>query len=98
MTNAGGISAAPMTAAAWAVLGVALVIAALDWASVAATIRGLESPPKPGFMLALIVFAIVLRPIDNAERAFFIVALALGLISDVFLMLPRDLFLAGLAA
>jgi uncharacterized membrane protein YhhN len=87
-----------LTAAAWAVLVVAMVIAALDWISVAATVRWLEYATKPGFMLALIVFAIVLRPIDQAERAFFIVALALGLISDVFLMLPRDLFLAGLAA
>jgi uncharacterized membrane protein YhhN len=87
-----------MTAAAWAVLAVALVIAALDWVGVAATIRWLEFATKPGFMLALILLAVVIRPIDQTERAFFIVALALGLISDVFLMLPRDLFVAGLAA
>jgi uncharacterized membrane protein YhhN len=49
-------------------------------------------------MLALIVLAIVMHPVNQTERAFFIVALALGLISDVFLMLPRDLFVAGLAA
>jgi uncharacterized membrane protein YhhN len=87
-----------MTAAAWFVLLIALVMAVLDWISVAATIRWLEYATKPGFMAALIVLAIVLRPIDQAERVFFIVALALGLISDVFLMLPRDLFVAGLAA
>jgi uncharacterized membrane protein YhhN len=87
-----------MTAAAWAVLVVALVIAALDWLSVAAIIRWLEYATKPGFMLVLIVLAIVIHPVNQTERVFFILALALGLISDVFLMLPRDLFIAGLAA
>jgi uncharacterized membrane protein YhhN len=87
-----------MIGAAWAVLVVALVIAALDWASVAATIRWLEYATKPGFMLALIVLAIVVHPVNQLERAAFIIALALALISDVFLMLPRDLFVAGLAA
>ena len=87
-----------MTAAAWAVLVIALVIAAVDWISVAATIRWLEYATKPGFMLALIVLAVVLHPANATERAFFVVALALGLVSDVFLMLPRDLFVAGLGA
>jgi uncharacterized membrane protein YhhN len=87
-----------MTAAAWVVLVVAAVIAALDWASVAATIPWLEYVTKPGFMLALIVLAVVMHPVNQTERAFFMVALAFGLISDVFLMLPRDLFVAGLGA
>jgi uncharacterized membrane protein YhhN len=79
-------------------LGAALIIAALDWISVAASVRWLEYSTKPGFMLALVVLAIVMHPANQTERAFFIIALALGLISDVFLMLPRDLFVAGLAA
>jgi uncharacterized membrane protein YhhN len=87
-----------VTTAAWIVLAVAIVIAAVDWASVAATIPWLEYVTKPGFMVALIVLAVVLHPVNQTERAFFIVALALGLISDVFLMVPRDLFVAGLAA
>jgi uncharacterized membrane protein YhhN len=87
-----------MTATAWAVLVVGLIIAVLDWVSVAATIRWLEYATKPGFMLALIVLAIGVHPVNQIERAAFIVALALGLISDVFLMLPRDLFVAGLGA
>ena len=76
----------------------ATVIAALDWISVAATVRWLEYSTKPGFMLALVALAIVVHPVSQAERALFIVALALGLVSDVFLMVPRDLFVAGLAA
>ena len=87
-----------MTAAAWAVLGAALVIAVLDWISVGATIPWLEYATKPGFMLALVVLALVVHPVDPTERAFFVAALALGLVSDVFLMIPRDLFVAGLAA
>src|SRR5260370_1388403 len=79
-----------MTAAAWAVLVVALAIAALDWISVAATIRRLEYATKPGFILALILLAIVLRPIDQAERAFFIVALAVGLSREHSAVPPRS--------
>jgi uncharacterized membrane protein YhhN len=87
-----------MTATAWAVLVVGLIIAVLDWVSVAATIRWLEYATKPAFILALILLAIVVHPVNQMERALFVVALALGLISDVFLMLPRDLFVAGLGA
>jgi uncharacterized membrane protein YhhN len=87
-----------MTAAAWAVLVVALVIAVLDWVSVGASVRWLEYATKPGFMLALVVLAIVVHPVNEVERAAFIIALALGLVSDVFLMLPRELFVAGLVA
>lgn len=87
-----------MTTAAWIALAVAMLIAVTDWISVGVSIRWLEYATKPGFMLALIVLVIVLHPVNAAERAFFIVALALGLVSDVFLMLPRDLFVAGLAA
>ena len=87
-----------MTAAAWAVLVAALVIAMLDWISVAVTLRWLEYATKPGFMLALIALAIVMHPANPTERAFFIAALTLGLASDVFLMVPRDLFIPGLAA
>jgi uncharacterized membrane protein YhhN len=42
--------------------------------------------------------AVALEPVSQGERLFFIAALALGLLSDVFLMLPRDMFLAGLVA
>lgn len=74
------------------------MIAALDWASVATAVRWLEYVTKPGFMLVLIALAVVMRPVNPAERNFFVFALAFGLISDVFLMVPKDLFLFGLAA
>jgi uncharacterized membrane protein YhhN len=49
-------------------------------------------------MVGLIAVALLLKPASGAERAFFVVALVLGLASDVFLMLPRDMFLMGLVA
>ena len=73
-------------------------MAVADWVSVAARVRWLEYVTKPGFMLALIALAVAIHPIDATERAFFVAALSLGLISDVVLMLPQDLFLFGLAA
>lgn len=86
------------TTAAWVLLGVAAAMAALDWISVAANVSWLEYATKPGFMLALIALAVVMRPTVAAERTFFLFALAFGLISDLFLMVPRDLFLLGLGA
>ena len=49
-------------------------------------------------MLGLIGFAVAVHPASNSQRVLFVVALGLGLLSDVFLMLPRDLFLPGLVA
>jgi uncharacterized membrane protein YhhN len=87
-----------VSAPAWGVLAVSALIAALDWVAVARRVRWLEYVTKPGFMLALIALAVVMRPASAAERTFFLFALTFGLISDVFLMLPQDLFLFGLAA
>ena len=87
-----------MTAFAWALLVISALLAVLDWVAVVRKSTWLEYATKPGFMAGLILLAIALRPASNAERVFFVVALALGLLSDAFLMLPRDLFLAGLVA
>jgi uncharacterized membrane protein YhhN len=87
-----------LTAAAWAALAVTALLAVADWLAVATSRRRLEYAAKPAVMIGLIAVAILLRPVSQAERIFFISALALGLLSDVFLMLPRDMFLAGLVA
>ncbi|HET9783179.1 MAG TPA: lysoplasmalogenase [Candidatus Dormibacteraeota bacterium] len=87
-----------MTTAAWVVLAAAVVIAVADWVSVARNIHWLEYATKPGFILALIALAVVMHPINVTERALFVCALAFGLVSDVLLMVPQDLFLFGLAA
>jgi uncharacterized membrane protein YhhN len=46
----------------------------------------------------LIGVALVLDPTHGDRRTWFVVALVLSLAGDVFLMLPRDLFVAGLAS
>ncbi len=87
-----------MTSLAWVVLGVTAVIAVVDWIAVIRSIPKLEYVAKPAVMVGLIAVALALRPASGLERGFFVVALALGLVSDVFLMLPRDLLLPGLLA
>ena len=87
-----------MTGLAWLALVVTALFALADWLAVAASRRGLEYVAKPAVMLGLIAVAILLDPVDPTERTFFLVALTFGLISDIFLMLPRDMFLLGLGA
>ena len=85
----------PMAMAALAVAGVAAVV---DWIAVARRNTPREYLAKPLTMAALVVVAITLEPIDADRRAWFVAAGALSLAGDVFLMLPRDLFRAGLVS
>lgn len=87
-----------MTPSAWALFAATGLVAVADWFAVATSRRRLEYAAKPAVMVGLIAVAVVLQPISQVERLFFVAALALGLLSDVFLMLPRDMFLAGLVA
>src|SRR5205823_5922005 len=87
-----------VTAAAAVLIATTAVAAVVDWVAVATSRRRLEYVAKPAVMVGLIAVALTLRPASGAERAFFVAALVLGLLSDVFLMLPRDMFLAGLVA
>ena len=87
-----------MTGLAWGLLGASSVVAVADWVAVLRSSRSLEYVAKPAVMVGLIAVALALHPISAVERAFFIVALVLGLVSDVLLMLPRDMFLGGLVA
>ena len=85
--------------AAAAILLVATGAAAVaDWIAVGTSNLLLEYAAKPAVMVGLIAVALTLRATNPAQRWFFVAALALGLASDVFLMLPRDMFLAGLVA
>ena len=87
-----------MTAAAWALLVVAAVLAVVDWIGVARGSRALEYVGKPGALAALVLVALTLDPADGSARTWFVVALVLSLAGDVFLMLPRDRFVEGLAS
>lgn len=87
-----------MTALAWPVFAAAAIVAVVDWLAVATSRRRLEYMAKPAVIVGLIAVAALLQPVSDLERWFVVAALALGLVSDVFLMLPRNLFLAGLVA
>jgi len=87
-----------LTSFAWALFAATGLVGAADWFAVATSRRTLEYAAKPAVMIGLIALAIAVEPVSPVERLFFIAALTLGLLSDVFLMLPRDLFLAGLIA
>ena len=89
-----------MTAAASVLLALAAVAAAADWVAVTRRpgARALEYVAKPLTLALLVGVAIAIDPADDAQRAWFVVALLLCLAGDVFLMLPTEQFVAGLAS
>lgn len=87
-----------MTGPAAVLLGVALLLSALDWVAVARRIRTLEYTCKPAAAAAFLATALAVDPASDASRTWCCVALGLCVVGDVFLMLPRDAFLSGLAA
>lgn len=87
-----------MTVAAMALLAVTAVIAVVDWVAVARGIKRLEYVAKPLTMVALMGVALTLAPSSTDAQRWFVLALAFGMLGDIFLMLPRNLFLAGLTA
>lgn len=87
-----------MTTAATAWLAAAAALAVADWAAVAARAKAVEYAAKPATIAALAGAAVTLDTDDDGRRAAFVVALALSACGDVFLMLRRRRFVAGLAA
>jgi uncharacterized membrane protein YhhN len=87
-----------VTVAAWCALAVAALFAAGDWYAVSRGHEPAEYVCKPATMIALIVVALALDPAVAGRRWWFVAALALSLAGDVFLMLPADLFVAGLVS
>ncbi len=73
-------------------------IAVVDWWAVATRRRRLEYVAKPAVMVALLVAALAIDAGIGEVRAWFVAALGLSLAGDVFLMLEREQFVAGLAA
>jgi uncharacterized membrane protein YhhN len=60
--------------------------------------KPLEYFCKPAVMIALVGVALTLDPTHGDRRTWVVVALVLSMLGDVFLMLPRDLFVPGLAS
>lgn len=72
--------------------------AIIDWVAVAGERKSLEYVFKPLAVAALIAAALTMEVDDAAQRAWFVAALGFSLGGDVFLMLRRDLFVAGLGS
>ena len=90
------MSAAPLSAFA-----VTLVLAVADWVMVATERRKAEYFSKPAIITALIVAALLVvrsDPHDGALAPWIVVGLVFSLAGDIFLMLPQDLFVPGLAS
>ena len=88
-----------MTTLAWALLGVTVLVAGLDWFAVATENRTLEYVFKPATMVALGGVALALTPAVPSMRPWFLAAVVLSMLGDIFLMLPNEnLFVAGLGS
>jgi alkenylglycerophosphocholine/alkenylglycerophosphoethanolamine hydrolase len=87
-----------VTGGAFLLLALALVVAAGDWIAVHQEAKALEYLCKPLTMVLLIGAALALDPADPTVRTWFVAALVLSLAGDVLLMVPKDLFVVGLAA
>lgn len=89
-----------MTGPSVALLAVALVFAVGDWVARLRHDTRLEYVCKPAVLAALIGVAVTLDPAAGLgpRRWWFVAALAFSLVGDIALMLPTELFVAGLAA
>jgi len=92
------LDTAAVTHLSWALLALAAAAAVANWWSRAAGARTVEYVSKPATMVLLIGVALALDPRHADQRVWFVAALVLSLAGDVFLMLPSDRFVAGLAS
>ncbi|MGH9017190.1 MAG: lysoplasmalogenase [Acidimicrobiales bacterium] len=81
-------------------LAVAAAAAVGDWGARLRSLRRLEYLCKPATLVALVVVAATVSPGSGAgeRRWLFVAALGFSLVGDVVLMLPSELFVAGLGA
>jgi uncharacterized membrane protein YhhN len=87
-----------VTASAWVLLVIAVGFAVGNWVAVVREDKRLEYACKPATIVFLMGVAAALDVSDRSVQNWFLLALALSLIGDVILMLPRDRFVFGLAA
>jgi uncharacterized membrane protein YhhN len=88
-----------VSATGWLVVA-AMAVAVVDWVGVWQERKPLEYACKPAVLALLLVGAVLAREDAHSAHqwAWFIPALALSLVGDVFLMLPSDRFVPGLVA
>jgi len=73
-----------------ALVAVALGLAMCDWVAVATNARRAEYFFKPATMIPLIVAAATMECTRPEQRNWFVVALVLSMLGDIFLMLPDE--------
>ncbi len=78
-------------------LGIGLIIAALDWIAVARRFKPLEYFAKPATMLILLWWLWLATGFQGG-LAWFAIGLVFSLAGDIFLMLPREQFIPGLVS
>ena len=97
--SATALASSPMIAF-WTLLGVAAVVAVVDWIAVARDDRRLEYLAKPGVLVALALAACACcpppTPTSSTGSGGSWPRWSCCLAGDVLLMLPQDLFVAGL--
>ncbi|MFM8857664.1 MAG: lysoplasmalogenase [Actinomycetota bacterium] len=76
----------------------AVVLAAIDWWSVTRGNKVVEYICKPGAAALFVVAATLIDANDTETQGWMVVALVFCIAGDVFLMLPRDAFVPGLAS
>ncbi|MCE7882258.1 MAG: lysoplasmalogenase [Actinobacteria bacterium ATB1] len=82
-------------------LGFTVLLAAGDWLAVVRRSKSLEYFFKPATMVGLAATVVALgasQEADPWQLGLWIAAIVLSMAGDIFLMLPRDLFVAGLAS
>lgn len=79
-------------------LAFAVLMAILNWFAVARDNSLLEYISKPAATTALLFTAVSLDVVHDAPWGWRVAALVLCIFGDVFLMLPRDAFVPGLAS
>ena len=80
-----------------AILGVGICLAVIDWIAVGLRVRWLEYFAKPGVMVLILVWLVSNGGLHQ-PLAWFTAGAAFSLVGDVFLMLPGNKFIAGMAA
>ncbi|MGD8604982.1 MAG: lysoplasmalogenase [Anaerolineales bacterium] len=76
----------------------AIAFAAADWYAVSVGFKRLEYVAKPAAMLFLILWYATRFTVPSQQMLVFLLALALSLCGDIFLMWPTDEFIKGLAS
>jgi uncharacterized membrane protein YhhN len=87
-----------VNAGAGALFVATLAVAIVDWWAVGRGNLRLEYVAKPATMVMLFLATVAIEPDDPAVQTAFLIAIVFSLGGDVFLMLPQDMFVFGLAS